>query len=442
MNKRTLTEEILRIKQLTQLVEQEKIDNTKTADLVTTNVEEFFQNFQQLYEKGGVSQQQRGSMNFQKDVETLQIGLILLGYDLTKFGVDGLFGPETANAVMKFKKDHEILQESADELRRTMDSIGVNEKGSEISSGGEITTEISKISGNIFKQIKAKLPDIHITVTAGNDRFHQNLGYMSKHKMGQSIDFTINPYNSENNQIITKILDSVKSALPKFKYINEYINPSRNSTGGHYHIEYGDGVVEVKNMEMTRATPEMIQQMITLLKKMNLTPEILHNYVDKTGHINQDFLEIDLGTKEGRLQYKKIADNFIRMRQPNPLKITGEMLLRGAWMVFQKHKKYLPVELALSQLAMEGGIGNNDTNSRPIRTNNPYNVGNVDDGTNKTFENVEQGIVSYFDLMGRKYLSSEGEIVGIKRYATNPNYIKNLNIIIDNIKRTELVSQA
>jgi murein DD-endopeptidase MepM/ murein hydrolase activator NlpD len=46
----------------------------------------------------------------------MQIGLILLGYDLPRFGVDGLFGPETAAAVKEFTKeklgDEETLNEA------------------------------------------------------------------------------------------------------------------------------------------------------------------------------------------------------------------------------------------------------------------------------------------------------------------------------------------
>jgi peptidoglycan hydrolase-like protein with peptidoglycan-binding domain len=40
----------------------------------------------------------------------MQIGLIILGYDLPVHGVDGLFGPETARAVTKFtKKTWELM---------------------------------------------------------------------------------------------------------------------------------------------------------------------------------------------------------------------------------------------------------------------------------------------------------------------------------------------
>ena len=58
-------------------------------------------------------------MSFQKDVESLQIALILLGYDLPRHGVDGMFGPETAEAVEKFNEDHLEDEETEKELITT-----------------------------------------------------------------------------------------------------------------------------------------------------------------------------------------------------------------------------------------------------------------------------------------------------------------------------------
>jgi hypothetical protein len=55
-----------------------------------------------------LSVEEVGSMEYKKSVESLQIGLILLGYELPRFGVDGLFGPETEKAVDKFINDNGI----------------------------------------------------------------------------------------------------------------------------------------------------------------------------------------------------------------------------------------------------------------------------------------------------------------------------------------------
>ena len=57
-------------------------------------------------------------MIYQKKVEAVQIGLMLVGYDLPKHGVDGLFGPETAVAVNKYKSDRNI-QDTQDNLTKS-----------------------------------------------------------------------------------------------------------------------------------------------------------------------------------------------------------------------------------------------------------------------------------------------------------------------------------
>lgn len=77
------------------LGEQEKKDEKK-ADLVSDDVNIFFKTLESINEP--LVQQKKGSYTYEKNVETFQIALILLGFDLPKYGVDGKFGPETANA--------------------------------------------------------------------------------------------------------------------------------------------------------------------------------------------------------------------------------------------------------------------------------------------------------------------------------------------------------
>jgi len=86
--------------------EEEKVDDPKKADLVDDNVTKFLSTLENFDNE--IGQQERGGYEFQKTVETFQIGLELLGYHLPRFGVDGLFGPETAGQLRKFKDDHEI----------------------------------------------------------------------------------------------------------------------------------------------------------------------------------------------------------------------------------------------------------------------------------------------------------------------------------------------
>ena len=155
--------------------ETKKVDDPKKADLVSDDVNDFYQNLELGKKSGGISQQERGSMSFQKEVESMQIGLMLLGYDLPKHGVDGLFGPETADAVRRFKSENLQINESSTFLRNTLDKLGYDEKGNELTSGGEITDQISSITSEILTQYKAVRPQVKVVITSGNDKHHQNI---------------------------------------------------------------------------------------------------------------------------------------------------------------------------------------------------------------------------------------------------------------------------
>jgi hypothetical protein len=113
---------------------------------------------------------------------------------------------------------------------------------------------------------------------------------------------------------------------------------------------------------------------------------------------------LDITTSEGFDNYAKICEAFISKRQPNPLGITGKMMASSAKKAFERYQRYVPAELALAQLAAEGGIGNSDPNSRPIRTKNPFNVGNTDSGSNIIKDRVEDGIDMYYNLIAKNYL--------------------------------------
>jgi peptidoglycan hydrolase-like protein with peptidoglycan-binding domain len=459
MKKRTLQEELERIHGITYGEEvlkegfldfllgktkdsgiEKKVDEPSKADLVSSDVQDFYGTIQKSIENGGLKEQSLGSMTYQKEVESMQIGLMILGFDLPKHGVDGLFGPETAIAVQSFKERNGTLKESSEEIRTTLDSLGYNEKGNELSSGGDVTDELSSIINSILKEFKSTTPTVKITITGGNDQFHKGLGYDSKHTKGQAVDLVLNPYNTNTSTAFLQILDKYKNKNSKFSYIDEYKNPSGAATGGHFHLQYGEGtVVGGQSQNKTAfASPEMLTKLLDLLKQKGVTSEELNQYIDKvvTGGGAQ-FTDLDLTKSEDFEKYSKICQKFIDTRKPNLLNITGAMMATAAKQAFDKYQKFVPAELALAQLATEGGIGNNNPNSRPIKTRNPFNVGNTDDGADVVYGDVQSGINTYYNLIANKYLGkgkTANDLVnnfvnhsGL-RYA-GPDYEKSVNSI-------------
>ena len=150
--------------------------------------------------------------------------------------------------------ENKCIIERAQDLRNTLKSLGYSEKGSEISSGGEINSEISNIVSEILKEYKKTNPDVNVIVTGGNDKYHQGLSYNSKHKTGNAIDVTIEPYTSKNANDFITIVKQFIQKYPKLAFMDEYTNPSKASTGKHFHLEFNSEGVANNNISKTTDT--------------------------------------------------------------------------------------------------------------------------------------------------------------------------------------------
>ena len=203
-------------------------------------------------------------------------------------------------------------------------------------------------------------------------------------------------------------------------YVSDY-NPSTDSSSSD------EPAIE-------SVTPEMAQSMASKLEIKGVTKEQLGKLIDKVTTGGSDvFTDLDLTTEEGYKMYSEICDVFIKSRTPNLLNITGDMMASSAKRTFEKRNKYIPPELALGQLAAEGGIGNPDANSLPIKTKNPFNVGNTDDGSTIDHSSTQSGIDAYYNLIAKDYIGKGrtaqdliNNFVNQKnlRYAGAPNYEK------------------
>jgi hypothetical protein len=128
--------------------------------------------------------------------------------------------------------------------------------------------------------------------------------------------------------------------------------------------------------------------------------------------------------------YKNKAQSYLNRDTFSGTPITGEMLANAARDVFKKYGKIVPLEIALSQAQFESSMGRKGRSPK----NNPYNVGEFDEGTKQTFKSTEDGVSAYYNLVAKDYLRDKNpqdllnNFVNYRgdRYASNKDYEKKL----------------
>lgn len=137
------------------------------------------------------------------------------------------------------KKLITLLEISSTEFRTKIKSLGHSEKGSELTSGGDLNSEFLDILSLFFDEWEKINPNCNLIFTSGNDAWHKGITtYVSRHTKGEAIDVTLD--QSCRSAFIT-LLNTYKSKYNGFSFIDEYTNPTSKATGGHFHISYRKG---------------------------------------------------------------------------------------------------------------------------------------------------------------------------------------------------------
>jgi peptidoglycan hydrolase-like protein with peptidoglycan-binding domain len=406
-------------------------------------------------------------MLYQKNVELIQIGLILLGYELPRHGVDGLFGPETAEAVRKYKEENKIVSEST----------------SPYSGGGNVKID-KDVDTDLDTTLQSKIEAIaseygkSFTITSGYRDVKRNAiahgASKSEHINHKAVDIVLDNATKEDTLRFVEIAskngiggigvykpgvihidigprrywgsDHTSGTLPAWAKSTIQAHMSNKIDTG-YVSDYDPSTDDSSSNQSTieTVTPEMVDSMVSKLEVKGVTKEQLGKLTDKVTTGGSDvFTDIDLTTEEGYKMYTEICDIFIRSRKPNLLNITGDMLASSAKRTFEKRNKYIPPELALGQLAAEGGIGNSDASTPPIKTKNPFNVGNTDNGSRINHSSVQSGIDAYYELIAKDYIGKGRTAQDLinnfvnhndLRYAGAPNYEKVVGSIARDVNK-------
>ena len=242
----------------------------------------------------------------------------------------------------------------------------------------------------------------------------------------------IKPESDENLKKVQTALQFGGFLLPEY------------GVDGKFGPETEDAVKKFQEKYQLNTTGKLdpidLKHLIALLIVKKFRDSLLSSMKYSRNIQGDTFTYLDLDNPEEYETYKEICQKYIDHRNPNA-GVTGDMMANCAKRYFSQG--YVPPELALAQLALEGGLSK-DPKAKPIRTKNPFNVGNTDSGAVNVRPSIEDGVCVYYDLMTRKYLTSSQRAetllqnfvnVNGNRYASNQDYEENLVSLVNTIKK-------
>lgn len=198
-------------------------EKAKGSDLgsLDRTVEGYYETLEDFADSGkSIQVQTLGNMKYSKLVEDIQIALEFLGYPLKRFGVDGFFGPETANSIIKFNQDTESKQPTNETIKTFAAFLSIHEaangmlqKSDLVQIAGAGTSTNGKLNANAAKDYErmaaaAEADGIRWTIsssyrdydsqvkTAANKGLYSQGGLaatpgMSNHGWGSAVDLDL-----------------------------------------------------------------------------------------------------------------------------------------------------------------------------------------------------------------------------------------------------------
>jgi hypothetical protein len=134
-----------------------------------------------------------------------------------------------------------LLEMTADDFKKQLVSVGHTEKnGSQLTNGGDLDPKFLDIVSAFLTEWDGLVgkTSCRLKFTAGHDISHKTSNPKSAHNTGNGIDFTL---DSSCHPKLIQLLTTYKSKYPGFSFLDEYTNPTKHSSGPHFHIQYGTG---------------------------------------------------------------------------------------------------------------------------------------------------------------------------------------------------------
>jgi murein DD-endopeptidase MepM/ murein hydrolase activator NlpD len=252
-----------------------EVDDPKKADLLSTNVQDFYNTLKGI---DTLSQQNYGSMTYQKEVEALQVALMMLGYDLPRFGADGFFGKETAAAISKFKQDNGLNgQQQVNEaalaapvdISRVTSDFG-EKRGEKEHSGVDLAVP----SGTPIKSPldgKILTAEFRESACGGTIQIDHGNGYISRYCHCSSIK--VNPGQTVKQGQVVGLSGGGKGEIG-----------AGSSTGPHVHMELkvnGQLVDPLKYINREQLVTQKEPSTLEKIQQADITPDIIKVLIDK-----------------------------------------------------------------------------------------------------------------------------------------------------------------